>query len=497
MMMPESANDKSKSGGKSNERKPMTIADLRLSYKERKELPSKVLARTTDEIKTRDREVRAYIDMFNDVEEQAECADALLTAGGTEKLPLLGIPIAMKSNILIKGKRVTACSKMLENYIASYDATVTKRLRDAGAIFIGSTNMDEFAMGSSTENSAFGVTHNPHELSRVPGGSSGGSAAAVAMGSTENKRGGVPAAIGTDTGGSVRQPASLCGVVGLKPTYGAVSRSGVIAMGSSLDQVGPLTHTVTDTELLFNIMRGVDPYDATTYPEGTYPAIEKKEQYRIGVPRAFLKEGIDRDVLARFESALEMLARAGHEVVDVHLPYMEKGLAAYYVVMPAEVSSNLARYDGMRYGLHISGDDLLGDYMQTRREGFGKEVRRRILLGTYVLSAGYYDAYYGKGEAVRGLMRQELAEAYQHVDIIATPTAPTPAFKIGEKTDPLAMYLGDIYTVPANLTGVPALSVPMGTVKRDGHSLPVGIQFIGTHAGEDRLFDIGKRFLKE
>ncbi len=478
---------------------PQTIADLASAYREGREMPSGVLRRTMEALKARDPQIHAYVDLFDDIEAQAKLADERLKQSDITDVPLLGIPIAMKSNILIKGKRATACSKILENYIAPYDATVTKRLRDAGAIFVGSTNMDEFAMGGSTENSAFGVTHNPYDVSRVPGGSSGGSAAAVAMGNNANKddRGGVPAAIGTDTGGSVRQPASFCGVVGLKPTYGAVSRSGVIAMASSLDQVGPLTHTVTDTELLFHIMRGVDPYDATTYPEGTYPVVQKKERYRIGVPRDFLRQGIDSDVLARFESALEALARSGHAIVDLALPYMEKGLAAYYIVVFAEISSNLARYDGMRYGLHVSGDDLLGDYLQTRREGFGKEVRRRILLGTYVLSAGYYDAYYGKAEAVRGLMRVELAEAFRNVDILVMPTAPTPAFKIGEKSGPLSMYLGDIYTVPINLTGVPALSVPMGTVERGAHALPVGVQFIGPHAGEGRLFDIGKRFLGE
>lgn len=474
----------------SADRKPRTVVDLRTAYRGGTLLPSRAFVDVFEGIKTRDADVHAYIDIFDDVKARAERADELLKKGDSAKSPLLGVPIAVKSNILIKGKRATACSKILENYTAPYDATVIKRLRSAGAIFVGSTNMDEFAMGSSTENSAFGVTHNPHDLSRVPGGSSGGSAAAVAMES-------VPAAIGTDTGGSVRQPASFCGVVGLKPTYGALSRYGVIAMGSSLDQVGPLTHTVADSELLFNIMRGVDPHDATTYPDGTYPLVEKKERYRIGVPRDFLGKGIDADVLVRFESALKDLADAGHTIVDIALPYMEKGLAAYYIVVFAEISSNLARYDGMRYGLHVSGDNLLDDYLKTRREGFGKEVRRRILLGAYVLSAGYYDAYYGKAEIVRTLMREELASAFRDVDVIVTPTAPTPAYKIGEKEDPLSMYLGDIYTVPVNLTGVPALSVPMGTVHRDGQTLPVGIQFIGPHAGEDRLFDIGKRFLNE
>ena len=467
---------------------PESIADLAGAYRDGSLRPSAVLERTLGVIEARDGEVHAYVDVFDDVREQAARADDAFARG--EARPLEGIPIAMKSNVLIAGKRATASSRMLEGYVAPYDATVTARLREAGAIFVGSTNMDEFAMGSSTENSAFGATHNPRDLSRVPGGSSGGSAAAVAMGS-------VPAAVGTDTGGSIRLPASFCGIVGLKPTYGAVSRSGLIAMGSSLDQAGPLTHTVRDAELVFNTMRGVDSLDATTYPEGAYPAVSTKERYRIGVPRAFLTEGIDADVLARFEESLSALAEAGHDIVDVSLPYMEKGLAAYYIVMPAEVSSNLARFDGLRFGLHEEGSDLLGDYRETRRAGFGAEVRRRILLGTYVLSSGYYDAFYGKAEVVRTRMREELAAAYRDVDLIMTPTAPTPAFKLGEKSDPLSMYLADIFTVPANLTGVPALSVPAGTVDRDGAALPVGVQFIGPHAGEARLFDIGARFLGE
>jgi aspartyl-tRNA(Asn)/glutamyl-tRNA(Gln) amidotransferase subunit A len=471
-------------------KKPETITDLARAFRDGTDTPSAALARSRAAIAALDADVHAYLDLFDNAEAAAKDADARIQNGDVAGMPLLGVPIAVKSNILIKGKRATACSKMLENYVAPYDATVIERLRGAGAIFVGATNMDEFAMGSSTEKSAFGPTKNPHDLARVPGGSSGGSAAAVAMES-------VPAALGTDTGGSVRQPASFCGVVGLKPTYGALSRYGVIAMASSLDQVGPLTRTVADAELLFNIMRGLDSHDATTYPPETYPAVEKKETYRIGVPRGFLGQGIDKDALARFEVSLEALAQDGHTIVDVSLPYMEKGLAAYYIVMPAEVSSNLARYDGVRYGLHVSGKDLLGDYRQTRREGFGKEVRRRILLGTYVLSSGYYDAYYTKAEMMRNFMRDELRAAFGNVDVIVTPTAPTPAFKMGEKEDPLSMYLNDIYTVPANLTGVPALSVPMGTVDRDAQTLPVGIQFIGPHAGEDRLFDIGKRFLNE
>jgi aspartyl-tRNA(Asn)/glutamyl-tRNA(Gln) amidotransferase subunit A len=391
--------------------------------------------------------------------------------------------VAIKNNILIKGKRATAGSKMLEHYLASYDATIIARLRAAGAIFIGATNMDEFAMGGSTENSAFGVTRNPLARTRVPGGSSGGSAAAVAMGA-------VPVAIGTDTGGSIRQPASYCGLVGYKPTYGAVSRSGLIAMGSSLDQAGPLTHTVTDAKLVHTIMAGQDPLDATSHdvPVTQYTA---GEPLTFGIPRAFLKDGIDPDVMTLFEAHGAALTAAGHKVIDIELPLFEQGLAAYYIVMPAEVSSNLARYDGMRYGLSVPGDDLLAVYEQTRAQGFGPEVKRRILLGTYVLSSGYYDAYYKKAELVRQKMREELAKVFCSVDIILTPTAPTPAFGLGEQADPLSMYRQDIFTVPVNLTGIPALSFPMGEVTRGGDVLPVGVQYSAPLGADTRLLDIG------
>jgi aspartyl-tRNA(Asn)/glutamyl-tRNA(Gln) amidotransferase subunit A len=301
------------------------------------------------------------------------------------------------------------------------------------------------------------------------------------------------AALGTDTGGSVRLPGSFCGVVGYKPTYGALSRYGLIAMGSSLDQAGTLSNSVEDAELLFKAMQGKDKMDATMIAPDTYEKVAIKEKYRIGIPRDFLKEGVDPDVLARFEEAAANLIKQGHEVVDISLPLMKRGLAAYYIVMPAEVSSNLARYDGVRYGLKVEGEDLLGDYQNTRAEGFGAEVKRRILLGTYVLSAGYYDAYYGKATEVRKMMRAELAEAYKNVDLIMTPTAPTPAFKIGEKEDPLSMYLADIFTVPVNLTGVPAISIPGGSVERDGVDLPVGVQYIAPLAGDERIFDFGKK----
>lgn len=469
----------------------MTIHELRTKFLEGSYTPVDALKDTHQMIKEKDPEIHAFLDVYSEgVTEQAEAAVERIKADGPDAPPLTGIPVALKHNILVKGRSATGASKILENYVATYDATIVEKLRDAGAIFVGGTNLDEFAMGSSTENSAFGPSKNPHDTERVPGGSSGGSAAAVAMGS-------VPVAIGTDTGGSIRQPASYCGLVGFKPTYGRVSRFGLMAMGSSLDQAGPLTTTVTDAELVHNIMAGKDKMDMTTIDDDTYPTIEIKEKYRVGIPRDFLESGIDDDVMAEFEKQIAALTAAGHDVVDIKLPMFKKGLAAYYIVMPAEVSSNLARYDGMRYGVRVEGDDLLGDYLNSRAEGFGAEVKRRILLGTYVLSSGYYDAYYGKGEAVREIMREELAENFKDIDLVLTPTAPTPAFKFGAQEDPLSMYAQDIFTVPVNLTGVPAISLPLGSVQRDGKDLPVGLQYIAPHAGEARLFDIGKRMMDE
>jgi aspartyl-tRNA(Asn)/glutamyl-tRNA(Gln) amidotransferase subunit A len=464
----------------------MNITQLRAQFVAGTHTPTKYMTEVFAVIEDRDPEINAFLEVYKDTA-MAEAAQADQTfAEQGDAAPLLaGIPIALKNNILMKGTKATASSKILENYIATYDATIVSRLKTAGAIIIGATNMDEFAMGGSTENSAFGPTKNPHDLTRVPGGSSGGSAAAVAMGA-------VPVAIGTDTGGSVRQPASYCGVVGFKPTYGAVSRYGLIAMGSSLDQAGPLTNTVGDAELVHSIMAGLDPADATTIAPDTYTNVPVKQTYTFGVPRSFMATGVDAEVLALFEEQLKALQAAGHTIVDIELPMFEAGLAAYYIVMPAEVSSNLARFDGIRYGLSVDGADLLAVYENSRAAGFGAEVKRRILLGTYVLSSGYYDAYYGKAELVRTKMREELAEVFAHVDCIVTPTAPTPAFKLGEQSDPLAMYSQDIFTVPVNLTGVPALSVPMGTVERGGVSLPVGVQYIGPHGGDARLFDVGK-----
>lgn len=463
----------------------MTITELRKKFITGEYTPLQAWEDSMSVINKLDNSIHAYLDVYQDAKEEAVAATKRYAEGGENTPPLLGVPLAIKNNILIKDRRATGASKILENYVASYDATVIKKLREAGAIFIGSTNMDEFAMGGSTENSAFGPTKNPHDITRVPGGSSGGSAAAVAMDS-------VAASIGTDTGGSIRQPASYCGLVGFKPTYGSVSRFGLMAMGSSLDQAGPLTNSVADAELLFNIIKGKDENDMTTLSTDFYPVLPTKESYTFGIPRAFLGQGIDADVMEKFEAYVESLRAAGHEVVDIELPLFEAGLAAYYIVMPAEVSSNLARFDGIRYGVQKEGEDLLATYLNSRAEGFGPEAKRRILLGTYVLSSGYYDAYYGKAEMVRSQMRAELSEVFKKVDFVVTPTAPTPAFKIGEKEDPLALYRQDIFTVPVNLTGVPAMSLPMGTVKREDSELPVGVQYIAPHGAEDRLFDIGK-----
>lgn len=462
-----------------------TVSNLRTKFIAGDYTPTEAVQAALDVIKAKDGEVHAFLDVYEDALKEAEVATEEYKKKGADTPPLLGVPIALKNNILVKGKKATGASKILENYTAVYSATIVDRLKAAGAIVVGATNMDEFAMGGSTENSAFGPTKNPVDTARVPGGSSGGSAAAVAMEA-------VPVAIGTDTGGSIRQPASYCGLVGYKPTYGAVSRYGLMAMGSSLDQAGPLTNSVADAELVHEVMAGLDTMDATTIAEDTYPDVPAKETYTFGVPRHFLAEGVDPDVLEAFDSHVELLKSAGHKVVDIELPLFEQGLAAYYIVMPAEVSSNLARYDGIRYGLSAEGDTLLDVYEKSRAEGFGPEVKRRILLGTHVLSSGYYDAYYGKAELARKKMREELDGAFEKVDMILTPTAPTPAFKIGEKEDPLAMYRQDIFTVPVNLTGVPAITFPMGTVEREEKSLPVGVQYIGPHGGDKRLFAAGK-----
>ncbi|HUY62395.1 MAG TPA: Asp-tRNA(Asn)/Glu-tRNA(Gln) amidotransferase subunit GatA [Candidatus Paceibacterota bacterium] len=434
--------------------------------------------------RAKNEELNAYLELFDADAAAIGAAQKRIDTEG-ERAPLLcGIPLAVKDNILIDEKLASAASKMLENYRATYDSTVIKKLKDAGALFLGRTNMDEFAMGSSTEHSAFGVTRNPRDPSRVPGGSSGGSAAAVAADMAI-------AALGSDTGGSIRQPAALTGLVGLKPTYGAVSRSGLIAMGSSLDQIGPLAKSVEDARILFDAIRGVDPLDSTTIPDGLYPARPVPKKLRIGVPMKLLASGVDPDLKAVFDATLDALKKAGHTVIGIDLPASSHALAAYYVIMPAEVSTNLARLDGMRYGHATRGKTLLDDYVQSRTEGFGPETRRRILLGTFVLSSGYIDAYYRKADASRAVLRAEYDRAFERCDVIAFPTTTSPAFKFGEKSDPLSMYLEDIFTVTANLTGMPALSVPMGTVAKGGKDLPVGMHFTAPHGAEPVLFAAG------
>lgn len=463
--------------------KSKTIQELRHSLSEGDFSSQELIAWYLAEIKKKDRDLNAYIEVFDDAENQALEADKRIKQG--DSTPLLGIPLALKDNILVEGKKISAGSKILEGYTASYDATVVTLLRKAGAVFIGRTNMDEFAMGSSTEHSAYKVTKNPYDATRVPGGSSGGSAAAVSLNLAV-------AALGSDTGGSIRQPASFCGCVGLKPTYGSVSRSGLIALGSSLDQIGPLTRSVGDAEIIFNTIRGKDKLDSTSYAVKKSSNTAKKKSYTIGIPRAFLSEGVDSDVLENFETLLAKLEEQGHTIVDIELPYVRYSLCAYYIIMPAEASTNLARFDGIRYGLHKEGSTLIKDYQRSRGAGFGEEVRRRILLGTYVLSSGYYDAYYSQANAVRVEITEDFRKAFESVDLIATPTTPTPAFKIGEKSDPVSMYLADIFTVPANITGMPGLSIPTGEVSREGTSLPVGFQLLAPHQAEHHLFALGK-----
>jgi len=449
-----------------------------------------------DEIQKKDKDIHAYLAVYDNALIQAKFADKVIAEVRKAKkdFPLLmGIPVAVKDNILVKGQIASSASKILENYKAAYDATVIEKLqRENGAVLIGRTNMDEFAMGGSTENSAYGPTKNPHDISRVSGGSSGGSAAAVASNEAL-------IALGSDTGGSIRQPASFCGIVGLKPTYGAVSRYGVMAMGSSLDQIGPFGKTVTDAEILFNAIKGQDKMDSTSLPDAKTEKIPAGKKFTIGVPRDFLTMGgLDADVMANFEASLKKLKDLGHTIVEVKLPNLKYSLAVYYVIVPAEVSSNMARFDGMRYGKRVPGKNGIEEYFLSREAGLGREVKRRIVIGTYVLSSGYYDAYYNKANIVREIIKNDYKKAFEKVDVIATPTAPNVAFTLGEKvSDPLAMYLEDIFTVPVNLAGVPAISVPSGVKKIGGKDLPIGLQFIANHSREDTLFAVGKSFLGE
>ena len=413
-------------------------------------------------------------------------------AAGDPVGPLAGVPIALKDNLCVRGMRTTASSRMLEGFVPPYDATVVHRLEAAGAIVVGKTNCDEFAMGSSNENSAFGPVRNPWAPDRTPGGSSGGSAAAVAAQC-------VPLALGSDTGGSIRQPAAFCGVVGLKPTYGRVSRYGLLAFASSLDQIGPICRTTADAALALGVLAGADPADATSaheaVPDFTAALTGAVRGLRIGVPREFVSTGVDEDVRRAFEAALDALRAEGAALVDINLPHAKYAIPVYYLVATAEASSNLARYDGVRYGhrsAHDAGQSVRAMYSRTRNEGFGPEVKRRIMLGTYVLSAGYYDAYYLKAQQVRTLLRSDYEQAFERVDVVAMPTSPIPPFRLGEKTgDPLQMYLADVFTVSANLAGLPAVSVPCGFA--DGR-LPVGLQLTGRMFDESTLLRVADAY---
>ena len=447
----------------------------------------------TQAVVARTRAVESKVHAFNSCDEtdalaQAAASDAR-RAAGQARGPLDGIPVGLKDVIAVAGQPLTASSKMLANFISPYDATVTQRLKQAGAVLWGRLNLDEFAMGSSTENSAFGASHNPWDLTRVPGGSSGGSAAALAAGEAS-------LTLGSDTGGSIRQPAALCGVVGLKPSYGLISRYGLIAFASSLDQIGPFTRTVEDAAIALGAIAGHDARDSTSFkadvPDYRAALRERRGPWRLGIPKEYFGEGLDPDVAAAVERAIAFYRDQGCAIKEVSLPHTAYCLDTYYIIATAEASSNLARYDGVRYG-HRSpaAADAVDLYFKSRAEGFGAEVKRRIILGTYVLSSGYYDAYYLRAQKVRTLIRRDFLEAYREVDALLTPTSPIPAFKLGEKSDPLAMYLTDIYTISINLAGLPGISVPCGFTAA---GLPVGLQIIGRPFDEAGLLAIARHY---
>jgi aspartyl-tRNA(Asn)/glutamyl-tRNA(Gln) amidotransferase subunit A len=468
-----------------NDLPALNIADVQSLLRRREVSPRELISALQKRIEEIDRDVGAYLSShFESAFHEAEHANV--------DLPLGGIPIAIKDIINVNGQPCTCGSKILNGYRAPYDATVIRKLRAAGAIPFGKTNLDEFAMGSSTENSALKVTRNPWDLSRVPGGSSGGSAAAVAADEAF-------AALGSDTGGSIRQPAALCGVVGLKPSYGRVSRFGLVAFASSLDQIGPVTKTVSDAALIMNAIAGHDPQDSTSLNEpvpdfaATFPT--DLRGVRLGLPKEYLIEGIDPQVRAAIDASVKHFNLLGAEIDEVSLPSTEYAVAVYYIIATAEASANLARFDGVRYGYRAQNPkDVLDLYGRTREEGFGPEVKRRIVLGTYVLSSGYYDAYYLRAQKVRALIRRDFASAFQKVDALISPTSPVPAFKRGERADPLQMYLADIFTIAANLAGICGISVRCGFAEIDGHSLPIGLQLLGKPLDEVRILQIAHAY---
>lgn len=438
--------------------------------------PSDILSDLLDRVKALDGKIKAFV--------RTNKPDAGKINGIDKNLRLAGIPIAIKDNICVKDEETTCASKILAGFRPPYDATVIKKLKAAGAVLMGKANMDEFAFGSSCETSCYGPTRNPWDLARIPGGSSGGSAAATAADETIF-------ALGSDTGGSIRQPASLCGVVGLKPTYGRVSRYGLIAFASSLDQIGPITKDVKDAAILLGVIAGHDEMDTTSVdvpvPDYTRSLVKDVKGLRIGVPKEYFIKGLDEEVESSIRSAIDLLKKSGAKIVDISLPHTEYAVSTYYIIAPAEASSNLARFDGVQYGHRTNAaKDMIDMYIKTRSEGFGNEAKRRILLGTYCLSSGYYDAYYLKAQKVRTKIKEDFDKAFGLCDVIITPTSPTPAFKIGEKTgDPLSMYLSDIYTIPANLAGLPAMSIPCGFSK---NGLPIGMQILAKPFDEETIF---------
>ena len=470
---------------------PWTIAGIHAALQAKKISAREIASGFYAEIDRRNPELNAYLTLSHErAYSQADRVDAAVARG--EKLPsLAGVPVAIKDVISTSGIRTTCGSKILESYIPPYDATAVTRLENAGAVILGKTNCDEFAMGSSNENSAYGPVRNPVALDRVPGGSSGGSAASVAAGLAV-------VALGTDTGGSIRQPAACCGIPGLMPTYGRVSRYGLIAFASSLDRIGPFAANIADTAAVMTVIAGHDENDSTSAAASVprYDAeIESPIQgLRIGVPEEYFGEGIDSEVKEKVLTAIALMEKLGCHRIPLKMPHTEYAIATYYIIATAEASSNLARYDGVRYGLRVPGATLLDMYRKTRERGFGPEVKRRLMLGTYVLSSGYYDAYYLRAQKVRALIARDFSAAFQKVDAILTPTAPTPAFKLGEKTsDPLQMYLADIYTVTGDLAGIPGISIPCGKTKAQ---LPVGLQILGPHFSESRILQLARAFEK-
>lgn len=463
----------------------LTILQAHQGLQKREFSATELTQACLEQIKKENKKINAFITVLEEEAiEQAQRIDEKIRREGIKNY-LTGIPLAIKDNILIEDIRCTASSRILENYQATYDATVIKRLRENGVIFLGKTNLDEFAMGSSGENSAFGPTKNPYDLERVPGGSSSGSAAAVAANMCLG-------ALGSDTGGSIRQPASFCGLVGLKPTYGRVSRFGLIAMASSLDQIGPLTKKVDETAIILSAIEGKDEFDSTSVNldfKTELPKIIDLRNIKIGLPKEYFIKGLDKDIKEKIEEVIHLIEKEGGQIIEVSLPHTVDALACYYIIMPAEVSANLARYDGIKYGYSSIGENLLDIYLESRTKGFGEEVKRRIMLGTYTLSAGYYEAYYLKAQKVRTLIKQDFVNVFKKVDCLITPTTPTTAFKIGEKiNDPLKMYLSDVYTVPVNLAGLPALSLPIGLID----NLPVGMQIIGQWFDENKMLAVAK-----